>query len=352
MRLQFAPYILKFKEPAGTSRGVMTEKITCLMRVFDEKNPEEFGIGEAAVFPGLSAEADERFFYKLMELQTNVRIGKATDLTYFPSLQFGFEQVLRDFSSGCRGIYFDSPFIRGEKSIVTNGLIWMGTYQEMIDRIERKMEEGFKCIKLKIGAIDWRKEVELIEFIRKRHDRSEIEIRVDANGGFTMENVIPRLKRLADLDVHSIEQPIKAGTPELMKFLCDVSPLPIALDEELIGKFTFDQKKVTLDEIHPSYIVLKPSLVGGIAGCEEWIRLAEERNIGWWFTSALESNIGLNALAQWVATLETKMPQGLGTGALFTNNFPSPIQLEGENLEYDPTFGFDRTLFDNLDWRE
>lgn len=352
MRLQFAPYVLKFKEPAGTSRGILTEKITCILRLFDENEPEQYGIGEAAIFPGLSPEADDRFFYKLMELQANVRLGLKTDLLKFPSLQCGFEQAIRDFSGGCHGIYFESPFVHGESSIEINGLIWMGDFDQMIERIERKLEAGFRCIKLKIGAIDWRSEVGMIRYIRDRYDASKVEIRVDANGGFDMDNAIPRLKRLADLQVHSIEQPIKAGTPELMRFLCEVSPLPIALDEELIGKFTREEKMKLLDTVRPAYIVLKPSLAGGFSGASEWIELAEERNVGWWVTSSLESNIGLDALSQWVATLHTTFPQGLGTGALYTNNFKSPLRLDGDRLHYDPELSYSRDEFATLDWRE
>lgn len=352
MRLQFAPYVLKFNEPGGTSRGVMTEKITCLLRIFDEREPERFGIGEAGIFPGLSPEADDRFFYKLMELQANVRIGRKTDLERFPSLQFGFEQAIRDFSSGCNGIFFESPFVHGESSIEINGLVWMGDFDRMIERIEAKLAAGFKCIKLKIGAIDWRSEVDMIRHIRSRYDRNRVEIRVDANGGFDMDNAIPRLKRLADLDVHSIEQPIKAGNPMLMHFLCEVSPLPIALDEELIGKFTGEEKRRMLDEIKPAYIVIKPTLAGGFSGATEWIELANERNIGWWITSSLESNIGLDGLAQWVATLHTKIPQGLGTGGVFENNFSTPLFLDGDRLKYDPEKQIDRAQLEKLDWRE
>lgn len=352
MRLQFAPYVLNFKEPGGTSRGVMTEKITCIMRIFDENNPSKFGIGEAGIFPGLSPEADDRFFYKLMELQANVRIGQKTDLSKFPSLQCGFEQCIRDFAGGCKGVYFDNPFIYGNSSIEINGLVWMGDFDKMIERIEQKLEEGFKCIKLKIGAIEWAKEVDMIRYIRDRYDRDQLEIRVDANGAFSMDNALPRLKRLADLGVHSIEQPIKQGEPMLMRLLCDVSPLPIALDEELIGKFTHEEKAACLDQIRPAYIVLKPSLIGGFSGAEEWINLANERNIGWWITSALESNIGLNALAQWVATLDTTMPQGLGTGGVFSNNFTAPIYLDGNKLKFDHKKGYDIEALNNLDWRE
>lgn len=352
MRLQFAPYVLKFNEPGGTSRGVMTEKITCLMRIFDEADPSRFGIGEAAIFPGLSPEADDRFFYKLMELQANIRLGKKTDLEKFPSLQGGLEQCIRDFTHGCDGIYFESPFVHGEKAIEINGLVWMGDFDKMISRIEDKISKGFRCIKLKIGAIDWRKEVDMIEYIRSRYSADKIEIRVDANGAFDMDNAIPRLKRLADLGVHSIEQPIKAGNPMLMRFLCDISPLPIALDEELIGKFTREEKAKMLDEIHPCYIVIKPALTGGFSGASEWIELAKERGIGWWITSALESNIGLNALAQWVATLHTEIPQGLGTGGVFSNNFKTPVYIEGDKLNYNPDSNLDRKALAALDWRE
>lgn len=352
MRLQFAPYILKFKEPAGTSRGVLTEKPTCYMRLFDENNPSRYGVGEAAVFPGLSPEADERFFYKLMELQANVRLGRSTDLSHFPSLQFGFQQCIRDFTGGCNGIYYPSQFVAGMQSIQINGLVWMGNREEMMERMEKKLEEGFSCIKFKIGAIDWKSEIDMIETVRKRYNRDRVEIRVDANGAFDMDHALPRLKHLADLGVHSIEQPIKAGQPLMMQFLCQVSPLPIALDEELIGKFSMEEKARTLDAIHPQYIVIKPTLTGGYSGAEEWIKLAEERNIGWWITSSLESNIGLNALAQWTATLGNKMHQGLGTGALYTNNLDAPIYLEGDKLRYNPELTLNRQQLDNLDWRE
>lgn len=352
MRLQFLPYNLIFKQPAGTSRGILTEKITCLLRIFDEKDPERFGLGEAAVFPGLSPEADERYFYKLMELQANIRLGIGTDLTKFPSLQSGLEQAIIDFAGGGRHVYFDTPFVKGEHPININGLIWMGDFDTMVQRVEDKINAGFKCIKLKIGAIDWQQELSIIKSIRQRFPASALEIRVDANGAFSMDNVLPKLKALADLDVHSIEQPIMAGTPELMQFLCKVSPLPIALDEELIGKFTLEEKRNTIDTIRPQYIILKPSLVGGFSGAAEWITLAKERGIGWWITSALESNIGLNALAQWTASLDTKMPQGLGTGQLFTNNFPSPLYIENDFLKYNPTEKIDYGVLDKLDWRE
>ena len=275
-----------------------------------------------------------------------------TDLTHFPSIQAGFEQAILDFSSGCRGIYFDSPFVRGEGSIEINGLVWMGDYEEMMSRLERKLKEGFKCIKIKIGAIEWEKEREMIARIRQEYDSSKVEIRVDANGGFSMDTVLPVLDQLAELEVHSIEQPIRQGNPEQMHRLCELSPVPVALDEELIGKFSYEDKERTLDTIWPAYIVLKPSLIGGFSGAQDWINLANQRGTGWWVTSALESNIGLNAIAQWVATLSTTMPQGLGTGALYKNNFQSPIELNGDRLIYNPAITLDRSQLDLLDWRD
>ena len=350
MRLEFAPYLLNFKEPGGTSRGVMTEKPTFLIKVYDEDCPAHFGIGEAAVFPGLSPEADGNYVWKLTELMANVAIGKPTDLSRHSSIQFGFEQALLDFSCGCRGVYYPSTFTQGESRIEINGLVWMGDFDKMIERIEEKLKAGYRCIKLKIGAIDWRKEIEMIEFIRHRFSEESLMIRVDANGGFTMDEALPRLKRLANLGVHSIEQPIKAGNPELMSFLCRESPLPIALDEELIGKYTTSERVEMLDVIKPAYIILKPALCGGFSGGEEWISLAEERGIGWWVTSALESNVGLNAIAQWTAYIGTKGPQGLGTGGVFTDNFKTPVFLAGDSLGFSTSEAFDYNQFADLKW--
>ncbi len=351
MRLAYAPYILKFKSPAGTSRGILYEKPTFFIKIFDENDPSKFGIGECSVFPGLSPEADGNYGYKLVELLANIALGKETELTGYSSIIFGLEQALRDYAGGCRHVYYPSEFTQGQESIEINGLVWMGDFDQMIERIDEKVAQGFGCIKLKIGAIDWKKEVEMIEYMRKKYSESKLQIRVDANGGFSMDNALPRLKRLADLGVHSIEQPIPAGMPELMAFLCEVSPLKIALDESLIGVYGKDKKSKLLDEVRPAYIILKPSLCGGFSGAEEWIRMAEERGIGWWVTSALESNVGLNALAQWTATLHTSIPQGLGTGALFTNNFECPLRLESDRLRYDPSMRIDNDIYKSLDWR-
>lgn len=351
MRLAYAPYILKFKSPAGTSRGILTEKPTFFIKVYDEADPSKFGIGECSVFPGLSPEADGYYGYKLIELLANMALGKETDLSRHSSILFGLEQALRDFAGGCRHVYFPSEFTKGEGCIEINGLVWMGDFDVMIERIDEKVKNGFHCIKLKIGAIDWKKEIEMIEYIRKKYSENSLQIRVDANGAFTMDNALPRLKRLADLGVHSIEQPIPAGMPELMAFLCQVSPLKIALDESLIGVYGRDAKAELLDVVSPAFIILKPSLCGGFSGAEEWISLAEQRGIGWWITSALESNVGLNALAQWTATLHTTIPQGLGTGGLFTNNLECPLRLESDHLLYDPAVKIDDEVYSKLDWR-
>lgn len=350
MRLQFAPYLLKFKEPGGTSRGILTEKPTFLIKIFDEREPERFGIGEAAVFPGLSPEADGNYVLKLIELMANVAIGQATDLSRHSSIRFGLEQAILDFSSGCRGLYYPGEFSQGEKSIEINGLVWMGDFDKMISRINKKVEEGFRCIKLKIGAINWESELEMIKYIRREYSEKELMIRTDANGGFSPDDCMGKLYKLADLGVHSIEQPVKAGLPEIMEKICKASPLPVALDEELIGKGDEEEKMKTLDKIKPQYIILKPALCGGFSGASEWISNAEKRGIGWWITSALESNIGLNAIAQWTASINAKGPQGLGTGGVFTNNFDTPIYLDGDLLKYNCSIEPDYFQFKELKW--
>lgn len=350
MRLEFAPYLLHFKVPSGTSRGVLTEKPTFLLKIYDENDPSKFGIGEAAVFPGLSPEADGNYVWKLTELLANVAIGKETDLSHHSSIQFGLEQAIYDFANDCKGIYFDTDFTQGKETIEINGLVWMGDIQQMLDRIEEKIEDGFKCIKLKIGAINWDSELFMIRSIRNRFNENDLTIRVDANGGFKFDGCLKKLGELADLAVHSIEQPIKAGSPEQMALLCNETPLPIALDEELIGKGLLEERIRTLETIQPQYIILKPALCGGFSGASEWIQEAEKRGIGWWITSALESNVGLNAIAQFTAAVNAKGPQGLGTGNLFTNNFDTPIQLNKDRLAFHPHKIFDKRQFKDLKW--
>lgn len=350
MRFEFAPYLLHFREPGGTSRGIMTEKPTFLVKVYDENDPEKFGIGEAAVFPGLSPEADGMYVMKLTEVLANVAIGRQTDLSRYSSIQFGLEQAILDFSNGCHGIYFPSKFTQGDSSIEINGLVWMGNFDEMIERIERKIQEGFRCIKLKIGAIDWSQELDMIRYIRSKFDEETLMIRVDANGGFDTGDCMERLHRLASLKVHSIEQPIKPGNPERMALLCRETPLPIALDEELIGKGSLKERIDTLEQIQPQFIILKPALCGGFSGATEWIEEADKRGIGWWITSALESNVGLNAIAQFTASVNASGPQGLGTGGVFVNNFETPVSLEKDRLRFDPNEKFDYSQFAGLKW--
>lgn len=350
MRLEFAPYLLKFKEPAGTSRGILTEKPTFFIKVYDENNPELFGIGEAAVFPGLSPEADGNYVWKLTELMANVAINRLTDLSRHSSIQFGLESAIYDFTNGCKGTYFPSTFTEGEETIEINGLVWMGDFERMIERIEEKLTEGFRCIKLKIGSIAWTKELEMIRYIRGKYTESDLTIRVDANGGFKYEECKERLGELADLGIHSIEQPIQAGQPDLMAKLCKVSPVPIALDEELIGKGNLEERIETLEKIKPQFIILKPALCGGLSGASEWIEEAEKRNIGWWITSALESNVGLNAIAQFTAFLNAKGPQGLGTGGLFINNFETQITLDKDRLGFNANAKWNTSQFSNLKW--
>lgn len=350
MRLEFAPYLLKFKEPGGTSRGILTEKPTFLIKVYDEKDPEHYGIGEAAVFPGLSPEADGNYVWKLTELLANIAIGKSTDLSRHSSIQFGLEQAFLDYTNGCKDIYYPGEFTEGNETIEINGLVWMGSYEEMKERIIKKISEGFKCIKLKIGAIDWGKELSLITSLRKDFTESELTIRVDANGGFKYDDCLSKLNELANLGVHSIEQPIPANHPEEMANLCKITPVPIALDEELIGKGTLEERISTLEKIKPQYIILKPALCGGLSGAMEWIEESEKRGIGWWITSALESNVGLNAIAQFTSFVKAKGPQGLGTGSLFTNNFDTPIYLDKDRLGFDPSKKLDRNQFKDLKW--
>ena len=287
-----------------------------------------------------------------MELQANIRLGRNTDLSHFPSLQSGLEMAIRDFASGGRGEYFDSSWLKGNEAITINGLIWMGSFEEMSTRLETKLAQGFKCIKLKVGAIDHSQELRLVKYIRERYPASEVAIRLDANGGFTPQDAMLKLEEFAKYDIESIEQPIKAGNYDAMARICEESPIPIALDEELIGLFTSESRRNMLEKIKPQYIVLKPSLIGGFSSAEQWMSLAREFDCGYWITSSLESNIGLNALAQWVATLNLNSPQGLGTGALFTNNFETPVYTDGQLLKYDASMKLSNSRFDNLDWRE
>lgn len=335
MKAFFQKYILNFKQASGTSRGVLRTKETYFLKVVDG---DKVGYGECAVFKGLSADDRPDYEAKLIWLCENINRNideLLKEHTEFPSIQFGLEQAFISVKSENPFELFPSKFTKSEDSIKINGLIWMGTEAFMRQQIGEKLDAGFSTLKLKIGAIDFEAEITLLKSIRKEFSSEEIELRVDANGGFLPSEALEKLKRLSDLKIHYIEQPIKQGQIDEMAELCSKTPLPIALDEELIGIFKVTDKQKILQTIKPQYIILKPSLVGGFNGSEEWIQLAETQNIGWWITSALESNIGLNAIAQWTYTLNNNLPQGLGTGSLFTNNFVSPLQVKGENLHYN-----------------
>lgn len=335
MKAFYQKYILNFKQASGTSRGVLCNKETYFLKVV---NADHIGYGECAVFRGLSIDDREDYEAKLTWLCENINRNKEEllrELTEFPSIQFGLEQAYLSVQQKNPFELFPSKFTQSEDGIKINGLIWMGDEVFMRQQIKDKLNSGFSTLKLKIGAIDFETEIALLKSIRKDFSSEEIKIRVDANGAFKPSEALEKLKRLSDFQIHSIEQPIKQGQINEMAKLCSITPIPIALDEELIGVFEVTRKQKILQTIKPQYIILKPSLVGGFKGSEEWIHLAEKQNIGWWITSALESNIGLNAIAQWAYTLNNKMPQGLGTGSLFTNNFESPLEVKGENLLYN-----------------
>ncbi|WP_273567089.1 o-succinylbenzoate synthase [Maribacter halichondriae] len=334
MKASYKKYILDFKRPSGTSRGVLTQKETWFIILEENGN---YGIGECGLLQGLSIDDVMGYEEKLKWTCENIEKGRDTllnSLERFPSIQFGLEQAFLSLASKNSFELFDTGFVRSGIPIPINGLIWMGDEVFMHSQIDQKIVQGFRCIKMKIGAIDFESELQILESIRNKYSKEEIELRVDANGAFMPEKAVEKIRRLATFDLHSIEQPIKQGNWEALKMLCASTPLPIALDEELIGIFGVTNKEKLLQTIRPQYIILKPSLIGGYEGSEEWIALAEKYRIGWWVTSALESNIGLSAIAQWTATLKNKMPQGLGTGSLYTNNFESPLEVENGSLYY------------------
>ncbi|MHB0756485.1 o-succinylbenzoate synthase [Polaribacter sp. M15] len=331
----YKKYILNFKNPSGTSRGILRTKETWFIILEKEG---KIGIGETGLFRGLSSDDVANYEDKLVWVCANINKGLdflLAEMAQFPSIQFGLEQAFLSLESNDKFELFPSNFTKGKEFININGLIWMGEKQFMKNQIKEKLKAGFTCIKMKIGAIDFDTEIDLLASIRKEFTSKEIELRVDANGAFNAKNALEKLKRLSELELHSIEQPIKQGQPAEMANLCNKTPLPIALDEELIGVFTSEEKKKIIAQINPQYIILKPSLVGGFAGSTEWIKFAEQQNVGWWITSALESNIGLNAIAQFTYQLQNKLPQGLGTGSLFTNNFDSPLEVKKGTLQYN-----------------
>ena len=335
IKATYKKYILNFKNPSGTSRGVLRTKETWFI-ILDENS--KTGIGETGLFRGLSIDDVSLYEDKLIWVCKNINKGiewLLNELLEFPSIQFGLEQAFLSLKSKNKFELFPSEFTEGKEAITINGLVWMGDQQFMKTQIQEKLKTGFSCIKMKIGAIDFDAEIKLLKSIRKEFSSNEIELRVDANGAFKPENALEKLKILSELDIHSIEQPIKQGQLQEMATLCANTPLPIALDEELIGVFFSKEKKKVIETVKPQFIILKPSLIGGFGGSKEWIDLAENNNIKWWITSALESNVGLNAIAQFTYILKNELPQGLGTGSLFTNNFESPLEVKNGTLRYN-----------------
>jgi len=328
--------MLNFKRPSGTSRGVLTEKETWFLKISDGEN---YGIGECGILRSLSFDDRPDYEEKLKWVCNNINLGEEMlweELREFPSIQFGVEMAFKSLQAKDPFVLFPSAFTSGEKAIPINGLIWMGDKQFMKDQISEKIEAGFNCIKLKIGAIDFETELDLLKSIRSNFSETEIELRVDANGAFTPEDALKKLELLSRFKLHSIEQPIKQGQVQEMANLCKNTPLPIALDEELIGITSVTEKEKIIQTIKPQYAIFKPSLIGGTRGTNEWKNSCDTNGVKWWITSALESNIGLNAIAQYTFTLGSDLPQGLGTGGLYTNNFESPLEVENGNIQYNP----------------
>lgn len=349
MKLSFEHKVFHFKNPSGTSRGILTEKQAWFLHLEFKR---KVGLGECSIIPGLSPDFISKEQYEI-DLEKLVQLVSSTNWNFledareiellnlvksktdiykefggFPSILFGFEMALLNWQSGDLQQFFDNNFSQGKVKIPINGLIWMGESAFMQAQMKEKVEQGFNCIKMKVGAIDFEKEIELLRELRSNHSPAEMILRVDANGAFVESNVRERLKALADLKIHSIEQPIKPGQIELMKDLCSENILPIALDEELIGIHSAEEKRELLSTIRPQYIILKPSLHGGILSCQEWITIAEELQIGWWMTSALESNVGLNCIAQFTAQYPIDKHHGLGTGSLYSDNIQSKLRVE------------------------
>lgn len=343
LRATYFKKVFHFNFKARTSRGLMKDKTSWFIRLENDNNPGVFGIGECGPLPGLSVDDIPHFDETLTKLIEDINNSSVDDISYaaierfipqtHSSLIFGMETALLDLRHGGRRMIFPNSFIKGNP-ITINGLIWMGDMDFMMDQINKKVSQGFRCIKLKVGGLDFDRECDILSYIRRRHFRDDITIRLDANGAFKPDDVLYKLTELARFDIHSIEQPIKSGQDE-MEELCRKSPIPVAFDEELIGITAAGDKTKLLERLKPQYIVLKPTLHGGLAGCAEWIRIAESLNIGWWITSALESSIGLNAICQFTAEYNVQVPQGLGTGGIYEDNFESPLTVGDGKIFYD-----------------
>jgi o-succinylbenzoate synthase len=335
IKASYHKHELQFKQPSGTSRGILTVKESWFIVL--QRNGQK-GIGECGLLRGLSIDDRPDYVEKLQWTCDHIALGKEelwNELMEFPSIQFGVEMAFQSLESKNPFLLFPSDFTNQQKAIIINGLVWMGDESFMKQQIQEKLLQGFGCVKLKIGAIDFQKELDLLAFIRENFDENTIEIRVDANGAFSENDALYKLNQLSGFQIHSIEQPIAKNNTDTMAELCKISPIPIALDEELIGVFFLEEREQLLHKIKPQYIILKPSLVGGFKGTSQWIELAHKYDINWWITSALESNVGLNAIAQFTYLHNNPMPQGLGTGTLYTNNFDCPLEVVQGMLWYN-----------------
>jgi o-succinylbenzoate synthase len=347
--------VFEFNFTARTSRGRMKDRTSWFIKLWDDANPSVFGLGECAPLPGLSVDDKPDYEVVLNRVAENVstlKVGSSTLLkdaaqlvpSGFPSILFGLETALLDLKNGGKRVIFENSFLIS-KPIPINGLVWMGDLDLMLQQASIKIDEGFRCIKIKVGGLNFEKECDILHYIRRKYFREEITLRLDANGAFKTEEALYKLYDLSKFKIHSIEQPIKPGQPELEE-LCRKSPIPIVLDEEMIGLSSAEAKKDLLARVKPQYIIVKPSLHGGIQGTQEWISIAESLNIGWWITSALESNIGLNAICQLTANYPVTLPQGLGTGALYENNFESPLEVKKGEVFYNPKLSWNLEEFD------
>lgn len=353
LEIKVIPYTLQFKFNARTSRGSMREHKTWFLAVSDSENPEVVGVGECAPFEGLSIDDKPDFERKLRESVNDLKGSKVPESwneiedyvaridSGLPAVKLGFETALRDLYYAGQRKVFDSPFYNEQKPIEINGLVWIGDQEEMFSRLEAKVKQGFNCIKIKIGSLSLDEDLKLLSKVRELGVRQDLVLRVDANGAFSANEVNKVLELLLPFNIHSIEQPIMPGQLNDMRKLCETSPIAIALDEELIGIHKLADKRTLLETIRPQFIVLKPTLLGGFVATNEWITLAEALGIGWWITSALESNIGLNAICQFASQFKTSLPQGLGTGGLYSNNIPCPLTISNSQVYWDPDKSWD-----------
>ena len=355
LKASYTKKTFRFNFDARTSRGEMKDKVSWFIKIWDERYPNVVGIGECGPLPGLSIDHRPDFEEKLSASLNLLAHFSSKDIGViplneivpngYPSIVFGMETAIHDLSHGGKRMIFDNPFSHGKK-IPINGLIWMGDSEFMLRQIDEKISKGFTCIKLKVGGINFDLECDLLRHIRKRFSKDDVTLRLDANGAFTPDDVLQKLQTLAQFEIHSIEQPLKAGLP-LTEEVCRMSPIPIALDEELIGVEDQKSKAMLLERLKPQFIVIKPSLHGGISGTDEWIELAKDRSIGWWITSALESNIGLNAICQLAAQHSITIPQGLGTGMIYERNILSPLTVDKGAIYLDPRGEWDVSMIND-----